>query len=288
MSNSRIKGTTILVVDDEEFIRSLVKQLLTELGASTVLDAENGRQAIDLLATQGENVDCIVSDFKMPDKNGIELLQAIRSGSAKVERNLPFAMLTGYSDKFVLGLAMAMDVDAFIAKPVSKEMLASRLTPLLSGVRQELMPAKTYAKLVMGDSVSDLENRIAMLEKIVRDQAKAVQSYKQDEAQKSSSVWTPKSPKSSKSPGTPDTPEMNATDEKPMAPGVEATADPLWSSVAVTLAAVPEGAVLANDVRTEAGNLVLASGTVLNDRILDKLHHIHDMGEDFGVIYIYE
>ena len=60
------------------------------------------------------------------------------------------------------------------------------------------------------------------------------------------------------------------------------------SSIAVTLETAPEGAVLAIDVHTKAGNLVLAAGTMLNERILDKLHHIQDLGEDFGVIHILE
>jgi two-component system, chemotaxis family, chemotaxis protein CheY len=292
MNGKDIKDGIFLVVDDEEFIRSLVKQLLIEMGAKEVLIAEDGQKAIDVLAQRGEGINCIISDFKMPNMTGVELLQAVRAGTAHVDRDLPFAMLTGYSDKFVLGLAMALDVDAFIAKPVSKTMLLSRIAPLLTGDRQELLPAKNYAKLGLSETVNDLENRVAMLEKIIREYVKVDRLPPDPDKATRSAVWTtkPTGPAPVET-SEPDPASQAVAPEHENGPKPQSPADyekAKVNAVAVTLETVPEGSKLATDVRTKEGNLVLAAGTRLNERILDKLHHINDMGEDFGILHIVE
>jgi two-component system, chemotaxis family, chemotaxis protein CheY len=290
MTGVDIKDGIFLVVDDEEFIRSLVKQLLIEMGAKEVLIAEDGQKAIDVLAQRGADINCIISDFKMPNLTGVELLQAVRAGTAHVDRDLPFAMLTGYSDKFVLGLAMALDVDAFIAKPVSKTMLLSRIAPLLTGERQQLLPAKNYAKLGLSETVNDLENRVAMLEKIIREYVKVDRLPPNPEKATRTAVWTTK-PTGPAETSEPDPASQEATPESADGPKGQSPAayeKAKVNAVAVTLDTVPEGSKLATDVRTKEGNLVLAAGTRLNERILDKLHHINDMGEDFGILHIVE
>jgi len=294
MNGKDIKDGIFLVVDDEEFIRSLVKQLLIELGAKDVIIAEDGQKAINVLKQNGEGVHCIISDFKMPKMTGVELLQAVRAGAAHVDRDLPFAMLTGYSDKFVLGLAMALDVDAFIAKPVSKKMLLSRIAPLLIGERQELLPAKNYARLGLSETVNDLENRVAMLEKIVREHVKANSQTKDSGKKERAPIWTTKPSAPVESVDKELDSQTTATVAVPEDTGAvipQSQADfekAMITAVAVTLDTVPEDSVLAIDVRTKEGNLVLAAGTQLNERILDKLHHINDMGEDFGILHIVE
>jgi len=283
MTGKAIKKSTFLVVDDEEFIRSLVKQLLLDLGAHDVLVAEDGVKAMEILQHSSDDVDCVVSDFKMPNMTGIELLQAIRAGSAHVDRNLPFAMLTGYSEKFVIGLAMAMDVDAFIAKPVSKEMLSSRLTPLLTRERQQVLPAKNYARLGLSDTVSNLEDRVSKLEIIIREQLMADPAHRTAADIKAAPVWTPKSSPATASTASP--PDQN----RGAAPAQPTQSGPSYvNSVAVTLDTVPKDSVLAEDLLSEAGNLVLAAGTGLNERMLDKLEHINDLGEKIDVLHIVE
>ena len=288
MNGKDIKDGIFLVVDDEEFIRSLVKQLLIEMGAKEVLIAEDGQKAIDVLTQRGEGIDCIISDFKMPNMTGVELLQAVRAGTAHVDRDLPFAMLTGYSDKFVLGLAMALDVDAFIAKPVSKTMLLSRIAPLLTGDRQELLPAKNYAKLGLSETVNDLENRVAMLEKIIREYVKVDQLQPDPDKAARAAVWTTKPTGPAEAPEPASQAAMQENEDGPEAQSPAAYEKAKVTAVAVTLDTVPEGSKLATDVRTKEGSLVLAAGTRLNERILDKLHHINDMGEDFGILHIVE
>jgi DNA-binding NtrC family response regulator len=65
----------ILVVDDEAAIRSLIRQLLEQLGQYEVLAAENGQQALDLV--QRNRFDCALVDLTMPGPCGTELLDSI-------------------------------------------------------------------------------------------------------------------------------------------------------------------------------------------------------------------
>lgn len=124
-----LDGLTVLLVDDENFSRKVVAGLLADMGAPTVLEAANGEEALTILGDRV--VDLIISDFNMPKVHGLELLRAVRTGS---NRAMPFAMLTGYSEKMLVDLALALDANAFLIKPVSKDGLKNRLIKMLSFV----------------------------------------------------------------------------------------------------------------------------------------------------------
>jgi len=85
--NARSK--TILVVDDADFIRRLVSEILTKEGYA-VLEANNGKEALDIL---GETrVDMIITDLNMPVIDGIKLVREMRSEPAY--KHIPVVMLT--------------------------------------------------------------------------------------------------------------------------------------------------------------------------------------------------
>jgi len=126
-----LSGYRILVVDDVLFSRETVMRLLRSMGAPEVEQAEHGLAAMEALKANPA-IDAVISDFNMPKMNGLELLKAVRAGTDGVERAMPFAMLTGYSDKHLVEMALALDVNAFLIKPVSKAALGQRLEKMLS------------------------------------------------------------------------------------------------------------------------------------------------------------
>lgn len=140
MSEGTLK---ILVVDDERFSRMIVSRLLREIGPIEVIAAENGSEAlVHLTSPLGSNIAAMIADFNMPGLNGLELLQAIRVGIENLRRDLPVILVTGNSDKRLVGKAMQLDVDAFIVKPLSKTVLHSRL----ARVMHEDRPIRTAAE----------------------------------------------------------------------------------------------------------------------------------------------
>lgn len=126
------RDTYTLVVEDEEFARSLTSQVLRGFGCAGVHSAENGNAAIDMLTCATRSYDLIVCDFRMPKMNGLELLKAIRKGVPGVARDIPFAMLTSHADKPVVGLAFELDVDCFLIKPITAATMRERLVRVMS------------------------------------------------------------------------------------------------------------------------------------------------------------
>lgn len=140
-----LRGRHALVIDDERFSRSIICRFLLEMGLLEADQAKDGAEGLTRLATEGNASSLVICDFNMPVMNGLQFLKALRSGIQRsVRRDLPVIMLTGHSDHGLVGTAMALDVDAFLVKPVSKSNLAGRLGHALSTV-QDIKDASAYA-----------------------------------------------------------------------------------------------------------------------------------------------
>ncbi len=146
--HSPAPGRAILLVDDEGFTRKVLERMLRNQGWTEVVEAETGRQALDVVAARGPDLAAIISDFDMPDINGLHLLQTIRVGAAGKRRDLPVLMLTARADRGMVGIAMALDCDAFLIKPTTAEQVRDRLARVLSDDRH-LRPAAEYAAVTL-------------------------------------------------------------------------------------------------------------------------------------------
>ncbi len=117
---------TILVVDDEPYIRRLVAEAMQPLGYR-VLEASSGEEALLLGEAYGEGIDLLLTDVIMPGMNGRQLaegFQALRP-SAKV------VYMSGYTDRGIIRNGMLDEGIIFIQKPLSVGQLASRLREVL-------------------------------------------------------------------------------------------------------------------------------------------------------------
>ena len=112
----------ILVVDDEEDIRLLYREELSEEGYEVIL-ASNGKEALE--AFRNETPDLIVLDIKMPIMDGLEALGKI----IRMERQVPVILNTafhGYKDDF-----MSWAADAYIVKSADLSQLKGKISELL-------------------------------------------------------------------------------------------------------------------------------------------------------------
>ena len=137
-----LKGQKVLVIDDEKFSRSIIVRFFSEFGDFPTVAAENGAEGLLHLAQQGDAIGVVVCDFNMPAVNGLQVLKAVRTGFNGIRADIPVIMLTGHSDARLVGSAMALDVDAFLVKPVSKQTLVSRVAHALSGARTIKSPER--------------------------------------------------------------------------------------------------------------------------------------------------
>jgi len=161
MAHHRYADLQILVVDDEEFSRAIVVRILRKLGISRIRQAADGQDALTSLRCLGR-ADCVIVDFNMPQVNGLEMLKSIRVGKAGVDRGLHVAMLTGHSDMKLVKTAVALDVNAFLSKPTSLDVVAHRLDRMILSPDQDLRPAEVYAAVELPTTIilsSEVEHR---------------------------------------------------------------------------------------------------------------------------------
>jgi PAS domain S-box-containing protein len=119
---------TILLVDDEEMIRNLGRQILTGQGYQVIV-AEDGRAAIDIFLARQKEIDLVLLDLTMPHMTGLEVLEKIRA----VDPHVKVVLSSGYrageedeSDRF-------SEASAFLSKPYRAESLIRIIRDVLDG-----------------------------------------------------------------------------------------------------------------------------------------------------------
>lgn len=115
-----LAGKTILVVDDERMLREIISEEFTDKGAE-VVTAENGRQAFKIVLEK--RIDLIVSDLRMPEGDGIELLKNVKSYNRTTPK---FIILSGYFD-LNREEAYARGACALLTKPFDPEEVTKRI-----------------------------------------------------------------------------------------------------------------------------------------------------------------
>ena len=125
----------ILVVDDDEDIRLLVRELLERAGYE-VVEAADGREALKLMYTTPPAL--VLLDITMPDLDGYQTLERIRDLS-----DVPVAMLTARSQELEKVRGLSAGADDYIAKPFGRQELLARVQALLrrSGGKAEVLDA---------------------------------------------------------------------------------------------------------------------------------------------------
>src|SRR3989475_4887030 len=118
--------TTLLLVDDDDFVRSALSRALNRTGGFTVVPAEHGRRALDVLAEQ--QVDAILTDLEMPVVDGLTLLAELFENEVR----LPVAVMTGQAINAQLRQRLlAYGIAAIFSKPVDVVELADELQRVL-------------------------------------------------------------------------------------------------------------------------------------------------------------
>lgn len=148
------RSLRILIVDDEPFIRKIVVRLLRDLGCLDLHEADDGARALQQCRTYGPGL--IICDINMKPVNGLEFIRAVRQGKAGVPRGTPVIMLTGVSDENTVGSALALDVNAFLVKPVSRAQLESKLLRSVS-TPVEVRDKSDYAEIALPKSDQPLD-----------------------------------------------------------------------------------------------------------------------------------
>ena len=125
-----MRGTeTVLVAEDEDGVRDLLRKLLTEFGY-TVLTARHGRDALMVAGERAGGIDLLVTDVVMPEMSGRELAEALRDQRP----DLKVLYISGYTDDEVLQRGIRGREVALLRKPFASEDLMRRVRAVLDGV----------------------------------------------------------------------------------------------------------------------------------------------------------
>ena len=113
----------ILVVDDFSTMRRIVKAILKQLGYDNIEEAEDGKEAFDML--KKGKFDFVVSDWNMPNMTGVDLLRAIRADEAL--KHLPVLMVTAETEKSIVIEAIQAGVNNYIVKPFTAQVFEEKM-----------------------------------------------------------------------------------------------------------------------------------------------------------------
>ena len=121
-----MKKHTILIVEDEDYVRDFLALLLRE--HYNIINAANGVEAINQINVS-ENIDLILLDLHMPGINGLDLLRTLKK---EVQRDIPVIIVTAYSSPEIRNESIELGAKDFISKPFSVESLEKSIKKVLT------------------------------------------------------------------------------------------------------------------------------------------------------------
>jgi two-component system chemotaxis response regulator CheY len=113
----------VLVVDDQQSMRVLVRTCLSQIGIKDIRDASDGEAGLKELIAKPAHL--VISDFNMPKIDGLAFLRAIRAHPPIA--NTAFVMLTGRADADLVQRAVQFGVNNFLVKPFTTAQLKAKL-----------------------------------------------------------------------------------------------------------------------------------------------------------------
>ena len=119
---------SILLVDDYEFIRTILERMLQQLGYQNLRMAADGADALHLLRTRP--VDLVITDYHMPEMDGIGLFQSMQQDP--VLAKISVLLLSGVPTEKFVTQALAIGIQSTLNKPFRAEQLDQEIQSLLS------------------------------------------------------------------------------------------------------------------------------------------------------------
>jgi CheY-like chemotaxis protein len=126
---------TIALVEDEKSVRELAQRILRNKGY-TVITAENGRHAIDIIGRFPDRIDLLVTDVVMPEMNGRDLADRM----AVMRPGVKVLFMSGYTEDAILHHGVLADGTAFLQKPFSPDGLVSAVREVLDAPQRPRKP----------------------------------------------------------------------------------------------------------------------------------------------------
>lgn len=254
-SNSFASSSKILLVEPDKTNRSLLASLIEELRPERFMIAKSLAEARSAMSDRVEQFDCVILGVKNPPTSGFHFLQDIRIGGVpRTPRNTRVILVSPPPNRAMLTLAKALDLDGFIAIPVTVSSVNNTLSAALKRQREAQEPG-VYADVKLPQPV---KKKLPVEQKHATPNAKVVWSAKEKE--KAELIRSLK--------------DGVAADASapPVQPAQIDNIRSFW------LKDLLPGMVLAEEIQGENKELLLATGTVLNDSLIEKIKKFSELG----------
>jgi two-component system, chemotaxis family, chemotaxis protein CheY len=113
-----------LVVDDSRAMRMILSRTLAQSGFE-VLQAANGREALEIMDREGSSIGLVLLDWNMPELTGIEVLESLRS--QKAFNGVRLVMVTTETEIEQMARALEAGADEYVMKPFTREAVEDKL-----------------------------------------------------------------------------------------------------------------------------------------------------------------
>src|ERR1700733_12326110 len=125
----QIQSLAVLVVDDNQYMRKMIRNLLVNCGIKDIYEANDGIAAFDAIRTMAPGV--LILDWEMPLLSGAELVRIVRSPGVFPMPDVPIIMLSGHGERWRVVEAVRLGVNDYLVKPVSARSLYDRLVAIV-------------------------------------------------------------------------------------------------------------------------------------------------------------
>jgi|SRR5688572_22048172 two-component system chemotaxis response regulator CheY len=153
---SLVLDLRVLVVDDSQYMRKIVRTLLTNIGVRKFYEASDGIAGLDAIRTNSP--DLVILDWELPLLNGAELVRIVRSPGVFPMADVPIIMLSAHCERWRVVEAVRIGVNEFLAKPVSAQALLDRITAIFANPRPLVQLGDYYGpepRKLIDEPVSD-------------------------------------------------------------------------------------------------------------------------------------
>jgi PleD family two-component response regulator len=137
-----IQQLRVLLVDDSAFMRSVVRNMLSNVGVKNLHEAADGIAALEMI--REVRPDVVILDWEMPLLNGPELVRIVRSPGVFPVPDIPIIMLSSHGERWRVVEAAKIGVNEFLCKPVSAKLLMERLMSIVIKPRESIRLGDYY------------------------------------------------------------------------------------------------------------------------------------------------
>ena len=120
-------GLHIMIIDDQEVMRNIVRKLLSKVNPTQITEAHNGEHALQLLCSGDVDPDVILCDLHMEKMDGGEFLRQLRADRANINNRKPVLILTGDKSEQAHEVTRRMGASKVLTKPISAEDLIRQI-----------------------------------------------------------------------------------------------------------------------------------------------------------------